>query len=326
MARGQPKTRTTRRADRRPDRSSRATSSSTASGPVSIASPGPSWAMTGPNTITTSRSNEQGRRLAWPRLPEGLDGVTRLHALIASVLPAEGPSAGPVRRPAGSRLVSRPSAARGLPRWFLQQSDNGGMPTRWTIGRVVNRVHRDVLLPLGFTRQGNVCTRSDSLHREIQFYTPRWGDPEAKGVQVFLLVKISGLPEPLVEFRRDALWTHLEPVRGLAAYPRPASPDPPPRELMEDVAGPGVDFLCHAKDLRDFIAWAEDVHAGGGAWGPFQHVYPKGAAPLLAAALAAALLGDHELAQRTADAVETQERGKRELRDFKIERDRLPGV
>jgi transposase len=33
--------------------------------------------------------NEQGRRLARRRLPEGLDGVSRLHALIASVMPAE---------------------------------------------------------------------------------------------------------------------------------------------------------------------------------------------------------------------------------------------
>jgi len=33
--------------------------------------------------------NEYGRRLARRRLPEGLDGVTRLHALIASVMPKE---------------------------------------------------------------------------------------------------------------------------------------------------------------------------------------------------------------------------------------------
>jgi transposase len=33
--------------------------------------------------------NEQGRRLARRRLPEGLDGVTRLHALIAGVMPKE---------------------------------------------------------------------------------------------------------------------------------------------------------------------------------------------------------------------------------------------
>ncbi len=31
--------------------------------------------------------DEQGRRLARRRLPEGLDGVTRLHALIAGVMP-----------------------------------------------------------------------------------------------------------------------------------------------------------------------------------------------------------------------------------------------
>jgi len=35
--------------------------------------------------------NEEGRRLARRRLPEGLDGVTRLHALIASVMPEQWP-------------------------------------------------------------------------------------------------------------------------------------------------------------------------------------------------------------------------------------------
>jgi hypothetical protein len=33
--------------------------------------------------------DDQGRRLARARLPEGLDGITRLHALIAEHLPAE---------------------------------------------------------------------------------------------------------------------------------------------------------------------------------------------------------------------------------------------
>ena len=33
--------------------------------------------------------NEQGRRLARGRLPEGLDGITRLHALIAQFFPEE---------------------------------------------------------------------------------------------------------------------------------------------------------------------------------------------------------------------------------------------
>ena len=33
--------------------------------------------------------NEKGRRLAQRRLPEGLDGVSRLHALIAAAMPAQ---------------------------------------------------------------------------------------------------------------------------------------------------------------------------------------------------------------------------------------------
>ena len=44
--------------------------------------------MTGPRTITTSRSSTTtGRVLARRRLPEGLEGVTRLHALIAEQMP-----------------------------------------------------------------------------------------------------------------------------------------------------------------------------------------------------------------------------------------------
>jgi hypothetical protein len=33
--------------------------------------------------------NDEGRRLARAKLPEGLDGITRLHALIAEDLPVE---------------------------------------------------------------------------------------------------------------------------------------------------------------------------------------------------------------------------------------------
>jgi hypothetical protein len=33
--------------------------------------------------------DERGRRVAQVRLPEGLDGVSRLHALIAAAMPAE---------------------------------------------------------------------------------------------------------------------------------------------------------------------------------------------------------------------------------------------
>jgi len=46
---------------------------------------GDDWAEEHHDTEIVS---EEGRRLAGRRLPEGLDGVTRLHALIASATPA----------------------------------------------------------------------------------------------------------------------------------------------------------------------------------------------------------------------------------------------
>jgi len=180
-----------------------------------------------------------------------------------------------------------------------------------------------VLAPLGFTRRGNVCTRSDELVREVRFHTPRWGDPDSKGVQVFLMVKLVGLPDAVTEFRRDALWTHLEPVRGLSEYPRPLSADPPCAELLADLAGPGVDFLCHASDLAGFVALAYEVHRAGGTWGPFRHVYPKRTAPLQAAAFAATLMGDDAQAQRAVAAVVAGQDNRRELRDFHAELARL---
>ncbi|WP_327009261.1 hypothetical protein OHA72_19700 [Dactylosporangium sp. NBC_01737] len=140
-----------------------------------------------------------------------------------------------------------------------------------------------------------------------------------KGIQVFLIVRIVGLPDPVSEFRRDALWTHLEPVRGLSEYPRPVATDPPPAELIEDVAGPGVDFLCHAADLLGFVAMAREVHEQSATWGPFKHVYPQGTAPLQAAAFAAALAGDSALCEQMAAAVLAEEQDRREVRDFKAE-------
>lgn len=157
----------------------------------------------------------------------------------------------------------------------------------------------------------------------MRFYTPRWGDPATKGIQVFLSVRIMGLPEPLVEFRREALWTHLEPIRQLTEYPRPASEEPLPAELVDDVVGPGVAFLCHAADLHDFGRWAAEVHAQQGAWGPFRQVYPGGTAPLQAAAFAAAAAGDTALAHRIAGAVIVHEGNPREVRDFRSELGRV---
>jgi hypothetical protein len=194
------------------------------------------------------------------------------------------------------------------------------MSGRWSLARAVNRLHRDVLTPIGFERRGNSCTRADNgLLREMRFYTPRWGDPATKGMQVLLSVQVMGLPEPLVEFRRDALWTNLEPIRQLNEYPRPASNEPLPAELVDDVAGPGVAFLCHAVDLEVFGRWAAEVQAGRGTWGPFRHVYPGGTAPLQAAAFAAAVAGDKALADRISGAVIAQEGNPREVRDFRTE-------
>jgi hypothetical protein len=56
-----------------------------------------SSAMTGPGDHhDVEIVDEQGRRLARRRLPEGLDGVTRLHALIAQFVPDEWGALDPV--------------------------------------------------------------------------------------------------------------------------------------------------------------------------------------------------------------------------------------
>jgi len=43
--------------------------------------------------------DEAGRRLARARLPEGLEGITRLHALVAEQAPGPGRSCRPTRWP-----------------------------------------------------------------------------------------------------------------------------------------------------------------------------------------------------------------------------------
>jgi hypothetical protein len=60
--------------------------------------------------------NEQGRRLARRRLPEGLDGITRLHALIAQFFPEEWATSNLQKQRRGSRSGSRPNAVRGCRR------------------------------------------------------------------------------------------------------------------------------------------------------------------------------------------------------------------
>lgn len=183
----------------------------------------------------------------------------------------------------------------------------------------MNRLHRDILAPVGFERRGSRCTRVDNgLVREIRFYTDRWGDPATKGIRVHLEVRIADLPEPLVPHRRDTLWTGLEPE-----YPRPPTGDPLPVELVHDVAGPALDFLCRAADLPAFVTWATEVHAGEHSWKGFRHVYPFGTGPLQAAALAAAVAGDRPLAERISRTVADEEDDPREMRDFRTELRRL---
>jgi len=58
---------------------------------------------------------------------------------------------------------------------------------------------------------------------------------------------------------------------------------PPPADLLDDVAGPALDFLCHASDLYEFATWAEKIYDGGNRWGAFRPVIPQGTGPLHAA-------------------------------------------
>jgi hypothetical protein len=60
--------------------------------------------------------DEQGRRLAGRRLREGLEGITRLHALIAQFFPEGWATLSRPRLPRGSRSGSRPTAGSGCRR------------------------------------------------------------------------------------------------------------------------------------------------------------------------------------------------------------------
>ena len=57
--------------------------------------------------------DETGRRLAKARLPEGLEGISRLHALVAEHAPADWADLPRRRSPVGWSSGSRPTAARG---------------------------------------------------------------------------------------------------------------------------------------------------------------------------------------------------------------------
>jgi hypothetical protein len=187
------------------------------------------------------------------------------------------------------------------------------------VERIAKRLHRVVLEPLGFERRGNTCVRRDSLVRTVRFYGLRATHPQ---VQVLLMVAIPDLPDPVVAYRRDALWAPLEPETGPNHYLRPLSTEPPPAELASDLAGPGTEFLLRAENLRGFVAWAEQIYKGDrhpNWWGRFRPVMPQGTAALQAAATAAAMAGDDLECVRLGTRVMTLEPQKRERDDFMTE-------
>ena len=62
--------------------------------------------------------DETGRRLARARLPEGLEGITRLHALIAAHMPDEWVDLDPAEAVAQVGRGSRPTVVRGCRLWW----------------------------------------------------------------------------------------------------------------------------------------------------------------------------------------------------------------
>jgi len=57
--------------------------------------------------------DETGRRLAKARLPEGLEGISRLHALVANTPRRNGRNCRARKSQVGCTSGSRPTAARG---------------------------------------------------------------------------------------------------------------------------------------------------------------------------------------------------------------------
>ena len=217
----------------------------------------------------------------------------------------------------------------------MASSDNSGstddrvdahVPEHWTLPRIATHIHRMILEPLGFERAGNSCLRRDELVRSIRFYALRSTVPQ---VQIRLQVGLRGLPDAVVGYRRDSLWTPLNPERGPNHYLRPPSGDPLTPDLVDDVSGPGVEFLLHAPDLSAFVTWAEEIHAGDrypNWWRRFRPVLPQGTSASQAAAFAAALATDTNTRSRLASRVLTEERDPKERNDFATELDRIAPV
>lgn len=199
--------------------------------------------------------------------------------------------------------------------------DNGSVPQYWTAARIANHVHRAVLGPLGFTRQGKMCQRSDGgLRRTLTFRTSTGGaNPK---VEMLVEVAVAGLPGPATKHRHDSLWGAVRTAAGHRWYALPESDQALPLELLADASGPMLEFLLRAAERDDFVLWAQEVFLGDsqpGWWGRFQPVFPQGTGTLQAAAFAAATMADFAMVEFLAARVENEEASELYFDDFLTE-------
>jgi hypothetical protein len=199
----------------------------------------------------------------------------------------------------------------------LSGTDNRPVPATWTTGRIADAVHRSVLAPLGFTRRGSMCQRSDAgLRRTLSFHRHPGSRPT---IQMLAEVALTELPEPVTKHRRDYLTGSVRSTTGRAWYVLPSSDQGLPPQLLADAAGPVLHFLLRADSLGEFVLWAQDIFLGDsrpGWWGGFEPVIPQGTGPLQAAAFAAAALGDTELVEFLVARVENEEASEHYFDDF----------
>lgn len=199
------------------------------------------------------------------------------------------------------------------------------MPAFWTASRIANRLHKAILAPSGFVRAGQRCERSDGgLRRTLSVHTRTAASRPQ--VQLLVAVAVAGLPAAVTDHRHDSLGGTADTAAGKHWYPLPANDLPLPPDLLTDVSGPLLEFLLAAKDLDEFVVWAQDIHLGHerpGWWGRFRPVLPQGTGPLEAAAYAAAAKHDAALVEFLAARVENEQISEHSFDDFLAELQQL---
>ncbi|XVU29098.1 hypothetical protein ACQPZJ_19165 [Actinoplanes sp. CA-054009] len=203
------------------------------------------------------------------------------------------------------------------------------MPEYWTAARIAKRLHSTVLAAADFSRAAQSCERLDGgLRRTLSVHT-RSGGARPR-IQLLAAVAVAGLPPSVTAHRCDSLSGTAQTAAGGTGYPLPAGDQPLPPGLLTDASGPVLDFLLAAKDLGDFVLWAQDIYAGDehpGWWGRFRPVLPQGTGPLEAAAFAAASKGDATLVEFLTARVENDQVSEHRFDDFLAELRQLqPGV